>query len=142
MNEASRELMSVVFFGLLFAAIGVLMAVAHSQKKKRCIDPVMAVVIENKRRSKRGSNGHRTVSYAPVFQYYYNGMTMTETSSTSSNPPKFRVGEEAELLINPNKPSEFIAVKDNTAAFISVLFALIGIVITIAGIFMMLKARG
>ena len=135
----NNDMLYIVLFGGIFVLAGIITGISESRKKKRCVDPVMAIVIDNKKHHKSSSNGHRTVTYKPVFQYYYNGMTMTETSNTSSNPPKFRVGDETELLVNPNNPREFIAVKDNTASVLSVILTLVGLAVIIVPLFLYFK---
>jgi len=49
------------------------------------------------------------MTYAPVFRYRYKDQSYTETSSHSSNPPAFAVGEQAVLTLDPTDPRSFIS---------------------------------
>lgn len=46
------------------------------------------------------------VTYAPVIKYEVDGRTHTFTSSNSSDPPSYEVGERVELLYDAADPSE------------------------------------
>lgn len=44
----------------------------------------------------------------PVFEYNYDGQTYTHYSNVSSNPPAYHIGEEVEIYVNRNDPSDIL----------------------------------
>jgi hypothetical protein len=53
------------------------------------------------------SGSNRTINYAPVFSFKAaDSKTYSVTSSTSSNPPGFEVGDDVTVLYNPEDPQQ------------------------------------
>jgi hypothetical protein len=48
-------------------------------------------------------------TYKPIFQYEWNGQTMTSGAAFSSNPPRYQVGEAVMLYVDPANPSDVAA---------------------------------
>jgi len=54
-----------------------------------------------------GSSSKKSKTYAPVIRFTdKSGNSYSFTSSTSSNPPSYSIGESIEVLYNPVSPSD------------------------------------
>lgn len=98
--------------GLIAAAVGIYLLAGRISDKKRCTEPVPAVVVDLEKRVSRGSK--KSITYAPVFEYEYHGTTYHYTSPISSKPADYERGERVTLMIDPNDPN-VAYVKDKTA---------------------------
>ncbi len=49
-------------------------------------------------------NGGSTM-YTPIFEYHYQGVKRTYKSSTSSSSRSFEIGEQVEVLVDPENPN-------------------------------------
>lgn len=98
--------------GLIAAAVGIYLLTGRISDKKRCTEPVPAVVVDLEKRVSRGSK--KSITYAPVFEYEYHGTTYYYRSPISSKPADYERGERVTLMIDPNDPN-VAYVKDNKA---------------------------
>jgi|GEM_PF-3631847 len=99
--QAVPYLFLSVFF---FIGLGLILVpyINKRRKIKRCTDKSIARVIDLKRR--RGSKGGSL--YCPVYEYLYNGEMMRTNYSVYRNYAVPKLGEEFEILINPQDPTD------------------------------------
>ena len=94
----------VIGAGLLVAAVG---SFQSTQGFIASADVTTGVVVDLERRESRDSDGNRSVTYYPVVQYRLpSGGTRQFRSSTGSNPPSYRQGQEVEVLYQPDNPRD------------------------------------
>ncbi len=96
--------------GAFFIVFGVFSIKSENAKAKRCVAPAIGRVVrvDVEYEDKEGST-RKEKSYVPVFQYIVNGNTVESSSNISSrNKKTYNVGDTAEILFNPSKPSEFV----------------------------------
>ncbi|MBE6861724.1 MAG: DUF3592 domain-containing protein [Ruminococcus sp.] len=116
-----------------------------------CTYSVEAEIIENKvvKRTTR-SGTHRssrrtTTSYAPVYSFTYMDKEYNVKSNNSSNPAKYKVGDMAEILINPDDPNTIYDPNYELGSEICLMFICIGsgliLLEIIAFIFIRKKAK-
>lgn len=106
--------------GLIAAAVGIYLLAGRISDKKRCTEPVPAVVVDLEKVVSRGSK--KSITYAPVFEYEYHGMTYYYTSPISSKPPDYERGERVTLMIDPNYPN--VAYVDDKTAMTFIIICL------------------
>ncbi len=125
-----------MIFGLTFFIIGICVLIQPKLKAKRCTESVTAEVVENIKVRSHYNNNHSTnsVTYRPVFEFEYDGQHYNIQSNTSSNPPAFEVGENVDLKINPDDPTDFYAPSDSTFTLVGLIFVGIGLIFTIVGL--------
>lgn len=123
LSEKTAILLALLFC-LIFAGVGILLLVMNHKKKTICTYQLTATVIEN--RPHRSSKGR--VTYAPVYQYYYNGQEYTKISTTSSRPPVFHVNDTVEFWIDPKNPETYFVPKDKTSQILGIIFTAVGII--------------
>lgn len=122
-NEKRSQLLGYGIFllaGLAAAVVGFVLLAGRISDKKRCTEPVTAVVVDLEKVVSRGSK--KSVTYAPVFEYEYRGATYQYISPISSKPPDYERGETVQLMIDPSYP-HVAYVNDKTAmTFIIIVF--------------------
>lgn len=114
-----------MFFVLAFGGASAGFFTYDSHLRRVCTDKVEAVVQENVEQVSgsqaiSGLKNSRVLTFAPVFQYEYKGQAYRIQSSTSHNPPKFKVGERVALLLNPSEPETFRTAGDNIIRILAI----------------------
>ena len=138
--------MAVVLYLILFGAVA--LSIGYKGLKtylfNRKLDYVIVpgkVVEHEKSTEKRGKK--TSITYTPIFEYYYNGQTRRARHIISSSRfnkklevvpgSKYEVGDEVELRVYVNAP-DYAVVNTNS----SVKFSLyLGVVATLGGILML-----
>lgn len=126
-----------VLFGVIFGGIGCGVVVSTRRFMARALR-VPGVVVDL-RVSRGGGGGSRT--YRPVFRFQtYEGQAIEAVSSTGSNPPSVRPGEQVGVLYDPANPRRARLDKfGERGGFLGwlftgfgVLFTAIGVIVTVA----------
>ena len=116
----------------LFLIVGIILVIVAVSKyfgrKERCSYLVTAKCIELR---ETANDGHMLA--CPVYEIYYNGETIKLCDDVYSNNLDVRVGDEKELLINPDKPTEYFAPEEMAAS--SIIIGGIGFAIILVMIF-------
>lgn len=122
--------------GLLFIVIGILVMAVWNKRRQKAVMNATAHVADVERRR----NGKGNTYYYPVFEYYAGGLMRRVTSSFGSNPGRYQIGEEVELLYNPDKPEQFWSERDaKMMKLVCGIFIGFGVFFLIMGIFLLIK---
>ena len=70
---------------------------------------------------------------APVIAYTWKGAKMTYQGSTYSNPPAVEIGEQVELFLNPDNPSDVVINLISERYILIFVFGFIGFVFSMIG---------
>lgn len=99
-----------LILGILFILFGISSMKKTKAKSARCVAPAIGRIVRVDTELEERDEGHRKIkSYVPVFQYIVNGQSVESSSNISTGDKnKYRVGDTAEILFNPAKPSEFV----------------------------------
>ncbi|MBQ8728077.1 MAG: hypothetical protein IJY83_06290 [Oscillospiraceae bacterium] len=116
----------------IFLIVGIILVIVAVSKyfgrKKRCSYMVTAKCIELR---EMANDGHMLA--CPVYEIYYDGRTIKLCDDVYSNNLDVRVGDEKEIMINPDKPTEYFAPEEMAAS--SIIIGGIGIAIVLVMIF-------
>ena len=123
-----------MLFSVAFLVVAAILFAHDAKLRSVCTAETTATVVENitVRSGTKGHSSSRT--YAPIFEYEFEGIRHKTRSSTSQNPPKYEIGETVKLLVNPNEPITFREDGDITLRIIAGIFAFFGIVFGSVGI--------
>lgn len=133
--------MGFFIFGMIFVIIGAIAVGKVMGSKLRCTEPVKGRVCDLIMTRSRSRKQGTKISYTPVFEYEYEGVTYKYTSPLSSSPAPFKPNQQVRIMVNPDDPEE-IYVPDYRAGWIfgfvfagvGLIFALIGIIGYIAAV--------
>ena len=120
-------------FGLIFAAIGGALLAGRFGEKSRCTFETKGVVTDIVRIESESAD-NRSITYAPVFTYVYEGEEYTYQSSTSSSSPSFRKGETVTVMVNPADPIEVYIPDDNASWVLLWVFAGVGAAVALCAL--------
>lgn len=97
----------VMSIGLIMLLSATYVIYSNMRFEKRAMH-VRGKVIDLSSYESSDDDGGSTTMYTPVFEYAFNGQTYQHTSSTSSSSPAFEIGEEVEVLVDPQHPEDIL----------------------------------
>lgn len=111
--------------------------------KGSCTEPVTAKVVRMEKHTSRSTGKHHrtSITYAPVFEYEYNGKQYTYTSTVAANPPEFTTGEQVAIWVNPGSPNEIYYEPGTSSVLLSIVFRIVGGIAAISGIALLIVRK-
>lgn len=136
--SGTRAVLSIafgfIFIGIVFAGISIGVSRNISHKKKVCTQQVAARVVDIKRIKNRSMDTNtRSSSWYPVYEYWADNQNIRVRSHVGGLKDTFQIGQRVDLLINPEKVSEFYNPSDQ-AGLLQKIFLAVGLVLIAAGI--------
>lgn len=131
-------LIKIIFpvFGILFVIIGVVLLVFYKRISQAIRDAreISGKIVDFKEvRYKRQNSGGYHTTYAPVYEYYYNGEFQRYTSPVSTSTPD-PLGTSVTLYISAN--GQIIEKSEGKFLLVAgIIFASVGAVFVLASIF-------
>ncbi len=118
------------FLGVLFIGIGGFIWHGNTQFQQR------ALVTKGRVIDMRASRSDDGTVYYPVVSYrLQDGALRQLESSVGTNPPRFQVGDEVEVLYDPQKISDVRLKADVEFAVIPIVFIGVGVLFAVIGVF-------
>lgn len=107
----------------------------RKKKQSRCTMAVTLHCVDLIKKIQYDSDNHqhKTVTYAPVWEYWYNGRSYVYAENVYTNVDVPEIGSEREGFIDPDKPSELFR-PDPAAAAILMFMAIIITFVGTAGL--------
>ncbi|MDE7229724.1 MAG: DUF3592 domain-containing protein [Oscillospiraceae bacterium] len=130
----------LIVFGAVFFLIGMSMLRAYGDKGS-CTEQVSARVvkmIEHKSGGTSIKHNKTSTTYAPVFEYEYEGKKYTYTSTVASNPPEFSTGQRVTIWVDPNAPNKIYYEPGGTSVLLSIVFRIVGGAAAVGGVAMLI----
>lgn len=129
----------LLFISPVFLMAIVLLTFIDLSERSGCTETVSAVVVDIQ--SKTSTRKNRTfrhgrsrpagttssTGYAPVFEYTYNGVEYSSSNDHYDTKPVFEIGQETEILINPDDPTSVYAPEDDSLKNLRLVFLIIWI---------------
>ena len=125
-NDFKGKISTISLFAL-FMGIEFTWVVSYLLKKKRCNLPIEAVCSDIDVFESRSNDEYNRVTktYAPVWEYIYEGMYFNETEKIHSNRCKIRKGDKRTIYIDPDYPEDFIGVNHTGLVKYSIIVCLV-----------------
>ncbi|ADU23587.1 MULTISPECIES: DUF3592 domain-containing protein [Ruminococcus] len=124
-----------ILIGGIFSTVGIIIGKSIEKTKARCTVPIEAYVISYK------YNEDGLTS--PVYSYKFEGADYEFSTNSYSNHPPYNVGDNAEIMIDPDSPNKAFVPADKTTAFVATLFKYmglgfvgVGIIVILVGLFL------
>ena len=97
----------------------------YLRKKQRCTAEVEAVVEDIDVREDSDSDGGISITYAPVYGFYFGGQMHRVTSGIYTGKRPYEIGEHVTVCVDPENPEKLFDAKRErkTAVFISAIAA-------------------
>jgi hypothetical protein len=141
----SEELLLNLFpigVGVLLFSIA-LMIYVRTRLFIRTAQQAKGTVIEMVYRRKSTRSGGKGGGYLPVYQFRtLDGKKITAKDSLSSNPPRFQVGQEVDVLYNPHNPHDARINQWMNLYFVPVLLGGLGLLFGSIGVIIVISKLG
>ena len=132
----------VILFGILAIGVGIFLLVSGNNKAKRCTSEAVGTVneiIEEKEETTDEDGAivsdTYTYTYFPVIEYKAGDKTVNKRSETGyGSKDKYKVGDNIDILYDPNNPEEYIIKNDKSSNIIGIVFIAAGVIVTGIGI--------
>ena len=118
----------MMLFGMFFGIIGVILLIKEILKRKKCTVSTKGVVVDISREVSNDSDGNRSITLYPIFEYNVSGEKYVQKSKNGSNFCKYHIGQEVEILYNPDKPENYYVKNSFGSIIIGVGFIILGII--------------
>lgn len=110
----------VMFFSIFFF-VGTFVSNVQKKAKKICTEPVNAIVCDMAR-----STSSDSTTYAPIYEFEYNGMTYKIQSNTYSSPMPLQVGDNVQIFVEPGNPDRIYSPHEKATTMVGRVFQIIG----------------
>ena len=119
--------------GIIFLGVGVFLYFNNQNLIKRCTEEVSATIVDIKEELSTDSDGS-TYLYYPIYEYKVGEDVKRVKSSKSSSISTNSIGDKVTILYNPNKTTEFIVKGEKSSSIFSIVFMVLGVLISGYGI--------
>ena len=116
--------------GLSLIGASITLHISTRKKKRICTQPVQALIVEMERSDNISTEGIRTVSWFPVYEYLVNNHIIRKRSNVGHTEQIFFTGQTVTIYINPENENDFYCPTEKSGK-IQMIFILIGILLTI-----------
>lgn len=127
-----------IIFGILFIGVGIFMYFKNNNLVKNCTVEAIATVVDMKQELSTDSDGSSYLYY-PIIEYKAGENTVRVTMDSGSSTPRYNINDKITVLYNPNNTKEFIVKGEKTSNIFSIVFIILGVIVTGFGIKMAIK---
>lgn len=124
--------------GIVFIGVGVFMFIKNENLVKKCTVEVEATVVDMREEFSADSDGSSYIYY-PILEYRTSENNLRVKMDYGYSHPKYSVGDKVTILYNPQKESEFIIKGERASSVFSIVFTILGLLITGLGTVGLLK---
>ena len=127
-----------IIVGVIFIVVGVFMYIKNNYLVKNCTVEAVATVVDMKQEFSTDDTGG-SYMYYPIIEYEANGNTVRVVTDNGSSTPQYNINDKINILYNPNKTKEYIVKGDKSSNIFSIVFMVLGVLITGYGIKLAIK---
>ena len=131
----------MIIVGLVAIGLGVFFIVSGNNLVKVCTEETTGTVVGILRDEETDSEGYTSIVYTPQIEYKVGEQLVSVKGNGSSNASDHTVGEQIEIMYNPNNVEEHMIKGDNSSNIGGIIWIVLGVVILLAGIVKFLTGR-
>ena len=120
--------------GLIFFISGIIILKNRKKKEKNCTSKTHGKVIDILKHENRGIDSTYTYSWHPVFEYTIGNLKYVKESFYGFSESKFAIGQDVEILFNPENYNEFYVANETLPRTLGRIFTIIGNLLIIIAI--------
>ena len=124
----------LVILGIVSIGLGIFIIVSGNELAKVCTEETTGTIVGILREEETDSEGYMSIVYTPQIEYKVGEQLFTEKGNGSSNASEYKVGEQVDIMYNPNNAEEHIIKGDNSSNVGGIIWICIGVVILLVGI--------
>ncbi len=118
-----------MFCGLIMLGVTAYIFYGNYQFAQTAV-PVVGKVVDFSTHESSDDDGGTTTMYTSIFEYEYEGQTYTHYGEISSSSPDYDLGEEVEVLVDPELPNKALVNAFWDRWFTIVLLGIMGSIFT------------
>ena len=116
-----------LLLGVIFTPIGIGVSKGTKKRIMRCTAKTNAKIIKIVTENIIHDYGNPAIySYFPVIEYSVENESFQRMYNIGFKKDKYKIGEEIEIMYNPEKPEDFYFVGDNSGSKVGKVFSIIG----------------
>ena len=120
----------LLLLGVIFIPIGIGVSKGTKKRIMRCTAKTNAKIIKIVRENiSVDLSNTAAYSYFPVIEYSVENENFQRMYNTGFKKDKYKVGEEIEIMYNPEKPEDFYFVGDNFGSKVGKVFSIVGVLL-------------
>ena len=131
----------MIIIGFIAIGLGVFFIVSGNNLKKVCTEEATGTIVGILREEETDSDGYTSIVYTPQIEYKVGEQSVTIRGNGSSNASNHIVGEQIEIMYNPNKVEEYMIKGDNSSNIGGIIWIVLGTVALLAGVVKFLTGR-
>ena len=131
LKEAYLFEIVALLIAILFLSIGLVVRSRQKRLRNNCTMCTYGT-ITNVFEGRVSDDGGRL--WFPEFEFTVGDETLTKTTNTGSNPPRYKVGQVVQVFYNPNNYDEYYLDEDPVREILSTVFIAFGIMWMVVGL--------
>lgn len=135
-----RRLLTIIF-GIIAIGLGIFIMISGNKLAKVCTEETIGTIVGILREEETDSEGFTSIVYTPQIEYKVGEQLLTAKGNGSSNASEHEVGEQVEIMYNPNNAEEYIIKGDNSSNIGGIIWIVLGVIISLVGIKQLLMGR-
>ena len=119
-----------ILVGIIFFTIGITILNKRKKKEKNCIMKTNGKVVDIVKEIRIDTDGY-TYYFHPIFEYNIGKLKYVKKSTVGTSKPKYAIGQNVEILYNPEDYNEYYIAGDNMQKRLATIFTITGTIIII-----------
>ena len=121
-------------FGIIAIGLGIFVLISDSRLEKVCTSETTGTVVGILRDEEIDTEGYTSIVYSPQIEYKAGEKLVTFKGNGSSNASDYTIGEQIQIMYNPENIEEHIIKGDNSSKIGSIIWIVLGAVLLIVGL--------
>ena len=130
-----------IIIGIIAIGLGIFIMISGSRLAKVCTEETTGTVVGILREEETDSEGYTSIVYTPQIEYKVGEQLVSVKGNGSSNASDHTVGEQVQIMYNPNNVEEHMIKGDNSSNIGGTIWIVLGVIILLAGVVKFLIGR-
>ena len=131
----------MIIIGIIAIGLGIFIIISGSRLAKVCTSETTGTVVGILREEDTDSEGYTSITYVPQIEYTVGEQLVTVKGNGSSNASDHTVGEQIQIMYNPENVEEHMIKGDNSSNIGGIVWIALGIIILLVGVVKLLTGR-
>jgi len=131
----------LIIVGIVAIGLGIFIMVNGSRLAKVCTEETTGTVVGILREEEIDSEGYTSITYSPQIEYTVGEQLITVKGNGTSNASDHKVGDQVEIMYNPDNAEEHMIKGDNSSNIGGTIWIVLGIIVLLVGIKQLLTGR-
>ena len=130
-----------IIIGIVAIGLGIFIMISGNRLAKVCTEETTGTVVGILREDETDSEGYTSVTYSPQIEYKVGEQLVTAKGNSSSNASDYTIGEQIQIMYNPNNIEEYMIKGDRSSLLGGIIWIVLGTIILLVGIVKFLTGR-